>query len=184
MSNSYLGNVARSAICMLAGAAWVAGSPAFAGSRAVREAAAEMAPSAVALAVWPPAATVADLQARAAQDVPWPTSSWTTSTPEAQGLDSAVLADALETIRARNLPVHSLLIARHGRIVLDAYFHPFADNQLHDLASVTKSVISTLVGIAWGERRIGSLNTPVLALLPDAGAQGDPLKSRITLDIF
>jgi CubicO group peptidase (beta-lactamase class C family) len=113
--------------------------------------------------------------------VPWPTEGWTTSTPEAQGLDSAVLATALETIRARNLPVHSLLIARHGRIVLDAYFHPFEDNQLHDVASVTKSVISTLVGIAWGERRIGSLNTPVLAMLPDASAQGDPLKSRITL---
>jgi len=156
-----------------------AGSTAQAGQRAVHEAA-EMAPSAVALAVMPPTASVADMQAREAQQTPWPTYGWTTSTPEAQGLDSEALADAMETIRERRLPVHSLLIVRHGKLVLDAYFHPFGDNQLHDVASVTKSVVSTLVGIAWGERKI-SLTAPVTALLPEGRTYADPLKSRLTL---
>jgi CubicO group peptidase (beta-lactamase class C family) len=139
-----------------------------------------MAPSAVALAVLPPTASVADMQAREAQQTPWPTYGWTTSTPEAQGLDSEALADAMDTIHARRLPVHSLLIVRHGKLVLDAYFHPFGDNQLHDVASVTKSVVSTLVGIAWGERKL-SLTAPVTALLPEGRAYADPLKSRLTL---
>jgi CubicO group peptidase (beta-lactamase class C family) len=138
-----------------------------------------MAPSAVALAVLPPAASVADLQRRDADTV-WPTHGWAVSTPESQGVDTGVLASAMATIRARHLPVHSLLIARHGKIVLDAYFHPFADNQLHDVASVTKSVVSTLVGIAMRQRRIGDLNTPVMQMLPSEAA-ADPWKSRMTL---
>src|ERR1700733_5142530 len=52
----------------------------------------------------------------------WPTHGWRNSTPEAQGIDSAVLANALQTIRDRHIPVNSLLIERHGAVVLDAYF--------------------------------------------------------------
>ncbi len=142
-------------------------------------------PSAIALAVLPPAVneSAAAFEARLAQPYPrWPTHGWPVSTPEAQGIDSSVLADAMAAIRARHLPVHSLLVERHGVIVLDAYFHPFADNELHDVASVTKSVVSTLVGIALGEHKLHDLGAPVLALLPDDQVESeDPRKSRITL---
>jgi CubicO group peptidase (beta-lactamase class C family) len=112
----------------------------------------------------------------------WPTRGWATSTPEAQGIDSNALAGALAAIRAEHLPVHSLLIERHGRIVLDAYFYPFANNRLHDVTSVTKSVTSTLVGIALGARRLNDLNAPVLTFFPEeTAAAGDPRKARVTL---
>jgi CubicO group peptidase (beta-lactamase class C family) len=120
------------------------------------------------------------MQARDANGT-WPTHGWATSTPEAQGIDSGVLANAMETIRARHIPAHSLLIERHGKIVLDAYFAPFGDNQLHDVFSVTKSVTSTLVGMAMRERRISDLRTPVVAYLPDSSAAYDPLKRQLTL---
>jgi len=111
----------------------------------------------------------------------WPTQGWQTSTPEAQGIDSNQLAYALEMIRWRHLPVHSLLVERHGAIVLDAYFNPFADNQLHDVASVTKSVISTLVGIAEAKQQLTDVNTPISALLPESNFGTDPRKARLTL---
>jgi CubicO group peptidase (beta-lactamase class C family) len=111
----------------------------------------------------------------------WPTHAWPVSTPEAQGLDANVLADAMDTIKARRIPVHSLLIERHGTIVLDAYFHPFADNQLHDVASITKSVISTLVGISVGKRQLDDLNAPAVELLPKPLPGEDAGKARITL---
>lgn len=111
----------------------------------------------------------------------WPTHGWPISTPEAQGIDSNALADAMDAIRARHIPVHSLLIERHGSIVLDAYFHPFADNELHDVASITKSVISTLVGISVGKRQLDDLNAPAVALLPKAMPGEDANKARITL---
>ncbi|WP_161953218.1 serine hydrolase, partial [Escherichia coli] len=72
-------------------------------------------------------------------------------TPEAQGLDSDALAEALDHVRDHGTRIHSLTIVRHGRIVLDAYFWPFQNGQVHDLASVTKSVTTTLTGIAVGQ---------------------------------
>ncbi len=113
----------------------------------------------------------------------WPTAGWSSSAPEAQGLDSTVLADALEQIRARHIPIHSLLIERHGRIVLDSYFYPFADNKPHNVYSVTKSVTSMLVGIAMAQHRLSDLNTPVYPLLA-AQAPDDPRKAHITLANF
>ena len=45
----------------------------------------------------------------------------------------------------------SLLIVRHGRIVVEAYYAPYAAGIPHAVYSVTKSVISTLTAIAWKE---------------------------------
>lgn len=113
----------------------------------------------------------------------WPTAGWSTSTPEAQGIDSAVLADALQQIRARHIPTHSLLIERHGKIVLDAYFYPFADDRTHNVYSVTKSVTSMLVGIAMAQHQLNDLNAPVYPLLAMATSD-DPRKAHITLANF
>jgi CubicO group peptidase (beta-lactamase class C family) len=112
----------------------------------------------------------------------WPENAWTFSTPEAQGIDSVALGQAIETIRNEHIRVHSLFVERNGYAVLDAYFFPFADNETHDLASVTKSVTSTLVGIAQGENRIASLDQPISSLVhvPQA-VNGDTRKERITL---
>lgn len=115
-----------------------------------------------------------------AENVTWPTTAWPTSTPEAQGIDSGTLADALVQIRARHIPIHSLLIERHGTIVLDSYFYPFTDNESHNVYSVTKSVTSMLVGIAMAEHRLADLNAPVMTLLP-VQTTGDPRKEHITL---
>jgi CubicO group peptidase (beta-lactamase class C family) len=112
----------------------------------------------------------------------WPTHGWTFSTPESQGIDSNTLADAIERIRAKQIPVHSLFVERNGHAVLDAYFFPFANNETHDLASVTKSVTSSLIGVAQGEGRLGDLNAPLSALLPDeTSALDDQRKGAVTL---
>ena len=120
----------------------------------------------------PPPAPVAEI---------WPTAGWRSATPESQGVDSNALAYAIETIRARHLPVHSLFIERNGYVVLDAYFFPFRAGETHDLASVTKSVVSTLVGIAERDQRLGDLDQPISTFLPRANLGGDPGKNRITL---
>jgi CubicO group peptidase (beta-lactamase class C family) len=118
----------------------------------------------------------------AAAPVLWPTHGWATDTPETQGIDSNALASAMNAIRVRHLPVRSLLIERHGTIVLDAYFYPFADNEAHEAASLTKSVVSTLVGIAAGDHGQADLDAPVSSYLSltEAG-RDDPRKARITL---
>src|SRR3569833_1131417 len=76
----------------------------------------------------------------------FPGRNWRQSTPEAQGLDSTVLAQMVESISRKSLNVHSVTVLRHGYIVMDAYFYPYRAGELHDAASMTKSITSALVG--------------------------------------
>lgn len=63
-------------------------------------------------------------------------------------MDSEHLADMLEMIREADLEIDSVLVARNGHLVTDAYVHPFAPGQKHIIHSCTKSVVSGLIGIA------------------------------------
>lgn len=93
---------------------------------------------------------------------------WQTSTPEEQGMDSEILGKAMDFIlEQEDHNLHSLLVIRNGYIVLDASFYPYTPDSLHDVASVTKSVISTLIGIAIGKGYIQDIHQPVLSFFPD-----------------
>ena len=95
----------------------------------------------------------------------WPTKDWEVSTPEAQGMDSAALAQLVDFVGIYKQD--SLLIVRHGKIVVDAYYAPYAPNIRHDLRSVTKSFIGTLTAIEVQEGLLDSVDHPVVDLFPD-----------------
>ena len=121
-----------------------------------------------------------------AQDeaVPWPTAGWDTSTPEEQGMDSALLAEGLQYLLEQNgFDIHSLTVIRNGHIVADAYFYPSRADELHDLASVTKSFTATLVGMAIEQGLIEGVDQPVLELFPDRTvANLDTDKEAMTIE--
>ena len=102
-----------------------------------------------------------------AQDTPayWPTAGWRTSTPEAQGLDSAVLADMLTYVP--NAHIDSVLVIRHGYMVLDVYAHPYRADVARNLRSVSKAFTGALVGIAIKQGLIAGVDQPVRDLLPN-----------------
>jgi CubicO group peptidase (beta-lactamase class C family) len=110
----------------------------------------------------------------------WPTEGWQTSTPEEQGIDSKLLAEGLDFLKEHReeYHLHSLLVIRHGHIVADVYFYPFAPGMMHDLASVTKSFTSTLVGIAIDKGHIESVDQPILDLFPDRTVANDSADKR------
>lgn len=111
----------------------------------------------------------------------WPPQGWHISTPEEQGVDSAKLAEGLQVMREQKLPVHSLLIVRNGAVVLDAYFYPYDGKSVHDLASVSKSLMTTLIGIAADQGKL-SLDDTMLSFFPDRTiANRDARKERITV---
>ena len=111
----------------------------------------------------------------------FPTVTWKTASPESQGLDSAVLAEALDYVRTKSIPLHSFLIVRNGMVVLDAYFYPYRGREVHDVASVTKSFTSAAVGIAIEQGYIQSVDQKVLSLLPLASADADPRKLNLSV---
>src|SRR5687768_3727275 len=87
---------------------------------------------------------------------------WRTATPEEVGVDSAALVEMFDFIAERKIPVHSVQVARKGRLALDSYIYPFSAETRHDVASVTKSVTSTLVGLGIERGRIRGVKEPVV----------------------
>jgi CubicO group peptidase (beta-lactamase class C family) len=112
----------------------------------------------------------------------WPAQEWRVSTPEQQGMDSEQLARMFEDIQKNQLNLHSLLIVRNGYLVTEAYFHPYTQDRLQSIASVTKSVISTLVGIAVQKGYIRDTEQTLVSFFPDQTiANLDARKKAITL---
>jgi CubicO group peptidase (beta-lactamase class C family) len=75
----------------------------------------------------------------------------------------------------------ALLVARHGRLVFERYYHLGAANQREPILSITKSVVSTLVGIALGEGRLKTLDLKVGDVLGDDVPEGADRVRSITL---
>jgi CubicO group peptidase (beta-lactamase class C family) len=119
----------------------------------------------------------------------WPTAGWRTSTPEQQGMDSEKLAELMDYLQEQtSIDIHSLLIIRNGYSVLDAYFYPYEPHMLHDLASATKSFMSTLIGIAINQGYIENVEQPVLDFFPgrtvvnlDANKEAMTLEDLLTM---
>jgi CubicO group peptidase (beta-lactamase class C family) len=95
----------------------------------------------------------------------WPTEDWRTSTPEEGGFDSVKLVEGLQALHNDGVPIDSLLIIRNGSVLLDAYFQPYDGSFPHDLASVTKSFTTILIGIAAGQGKF-KLDQPMVSLFP------------------
>jgi len=120
---------------------------------------------------------------------------WSTAQPSSVGLDARRLAAMTAAIRADpELNVHAVLIERDGKLVYEEYFdgvderwgQPPEEASMtvetkHDLRSVTKSVVSALVGIAHGEGAIPSLQQPLITWFPEYPELDTPELKRITL---
>jgi CubicO group peptidase (beta-lactamase class C family) len=76
--------------------------------------------------------------------------------------------------------VQAVLVSVCGKPVLERYENSTASD-FHNVASVTKSVISTLVGVALAEGSIKSLDQPLAQLLPQHLKDMTPPVAAITL---
>ena len=115
--------------------------------------------------------------------VEWPTASWRSSKPEEQGMDSELLAKMFDHIEQNRINLHSVLIVRNGYIVTEAYFHPYTADTPHQVASVTKSVMSILLGIAIDRGSVRGVDQFLLDFFPGRWiANVDARKQAITLE--
>lgn len=111
----------------------------------------------------------------------WPTEGWRVIPSEQQGIDSAQLAEGVRAIQEKHIAIDSLTIVRNGYVVLDAYFSPYDGSFPHDLASVTKSVMTTLIGIAVSQDKL-QLDQPVVSFFPSRSIDNlDDLKRSLTV---
>ena len=106
---------------------------------------------------------------------------WPTSTPDEQGLDSRIVAEAY--LNAAELEtLYSLLVIKNGYLIAEKYFHDGSIDQKDRLQSVTKSFTSALVGIALEQGCLGSVDQKMLDYFPEVASDvTDPRKDQITL---
>lgn len=93
--------------------------------------------------------------------------------------------------------IHSILIVKDGKLVFEQYFRGYTFNYeaeecrgiltdfnrdiIHNLASVTKSVTSVLVGIAHDKGFIEDVNDHLFKYFPEYALLSDSIKDQITL---
>src|SRR6185312_5326786 len=81
--------------------------------------------------------------------------------------------------------VHSVLLFHHGHLVMEEYFYGYTAARTHQMRSATKSIVSTLAGIAIDRGALRGVDEPAAAHLSyTSWANPDPRKSKITLSNF
>ena len=84
---------------------------------------------------------------------------------------------------AADLPrLHSLVVSHRGELVFEYYARGYSANRQANIKSASKSVISTLVGIALERKLIPGLNTPIVRWFPELKKDPDPRKQTITIE--
>jgi CubicO group peptidase (beta-lactamase class C family) len=73
------------------------------------------------------------------------------STPEAQGVSSEALGLLLSELDVHLDSVHGVVVVRHGHVVAEASWSPYAVDAPHSMYSVSKSFTATAVGFAVAE---------------------------------
>jgi CubicO group peptidase (beta-lactamase class C family) len=79
---------------------------------------------------------------------------WPTATLGLEGINQSALERLVQSIidmkmDAADAPeIHALLIARHGQLLFEEYFHGFSREKLHNIRSAGKSLTATAIGAA------------------------------------
>jgi len=108
---------------------------------------------------------------------------WPISTPEEQSMNATKLNQMVEHIDALDLAIDSVLVVRHGYLVLEEYRHGYNQQSQRQLYSITKSFTSSLVGIALQKGNIDDVNQKVIDIFPERTIDNmDSRKASLTIE--
>ncbi len=103
------------------------------------------------------------------------------TSPEAVGIPSDAVVRFFRKLAAKRLPMHSVLMLRHGQIAVEGYYKPFDLNRKHRMHSTSKSFVSVAVGILIGEGKL-KLSDRVAQFFPDkASSSLHPFLAQATI---
>lgn len=102
---------------------------------------------------------------------------------------------ALNPIDAEGLNIHSVLVMQADRIVVERYRsgqdrglyslwssqRHFGPEDLHDMRSISKSVVGLMYGVLLARQAVPGLDTPVASLYPEHPALNQPPKNAIRI---
>ncbi len=119
---------------------------------------------------------------------------WQLGSPEEAGFDSEII-EKLEkaALGAQFKNLHSVVIVRGGKLIAEHYYAgrderrgrrqgvvKFSPDRLHDLRSVSKSIVALLYGIALEEGKVPDVDQPLISQFPEyADLARDPERQRM-----
>jgi CubicO group peptidase (beta-lactamase class C family) len=114
---------------------------------------------------------------------------WPTATLDQVDIDRPAIEKMVQRIvntpmeSVHNQQIDGVLIARHGKLVLEEYFHGHHRDKAHETRSASKSMAATLVGAAMHAGAPLTLSTPVYQIMSGGvfPANLDPMKREMTL---
>lgn len=113
----------------------------------------------------------------------WPVEGWFKARPEDHGMDRTLLQQGDRYLQHNYPNIVSFTVVRNGYIVWESFFGGntyFTIN--HNLHSATKSVVSTLVGIALKEGSLKGMDQTLLEAAPGLFREGrHPDKESLTI---
>ena len=113
----------------------------------------------------------------------WPSLDWRSNDPENVGIDSQQLNCLGHEIEARNNNVDAFLVVRDGYLAYEKYYNNTSKENKHLVASVTKSFISALIGIAINKGYIEGVDQRVVDFFPEYDlGQDEYLKRQVTIE--
>ena len=118
-----------------------------------------------------------------------------TGLPEEVGMNADMLTLMAKEISHGTYPnIHSVLIAKNNKLVYEGYFEgqdeswgdslgvvKHDQNSLHDIRSVTKSIVSACIGMAINEGKIGSVEDSVFSYFPQYSRYREGARAGLTL---
>jgi CubicO group peptidase (beta-lactamase class C family) len=87
-------------------------------------------------------------------------------TAESAGIPSEAVLRVLKGLNGNRLPIHSLILMRHGALAGEFYWEPYHRNRRHRFYSVSKSLVSLAVGLMADEGKL-SIHDPVCQYFPE-----------------
>jgi len=88
------------------------------------------------------------------------------ASPESVGIPGDAVIRFTERLAARGIPMHSLLLMRHDKLVFEGYYAPYDAETLHRMFSISKSFTSIAIGLLAEEGRL-SLEDPIVKHFPE-----------------
>ncbi|MBV9881631.1 MAG: serine hydrolase [Sphingomonadaceae bacterium] len=115
---------------------------------------------------------------------------WPTGTLEEVGIDRPAVERFVQSLLETRMDsadapqIQALLIARHGRLVLEEYFHGYSRDRLHDTRSAAKSITAITIGAAMRAGAPLRLDSPVYQVMNGGAfpAGLEPAKRTMTLE--
>lgn len=107
-----------------------------------------------------------------------PTKEWKIAEPRSVGLNPEKLIELETLVNSQYRNINGILIVRKGYVVFERYYNSFGPEDTHNVASVTKSVLSALIGIAIDVGYVKNVDQKVMDFFPEYISGASDIKKR------